>query len=67
VTTDPKEASMIDAIIEKRQRAGTDLAKRYPELVGLSWDAFLDKLTEIGLELDFITACTMHDKLEKKP
>lgn len=54
---------LIDGLIATRENAGATLAEKFPEWRGLPFEAFLDKLAEVGLELDFITAATMHERL----
>lgn len=55
------ETEHIEKEIERRSTLGYELAKKYPELRGLSFPDFLEKCP---LDLDFITASEMHEALE---
>ncbi len=52
----------IDNEIERRSLNGKKLAKKFPELKGLSYEKFMEKLP---IDLDFITSCEMYDELNK--
>ena len=55
----------IKAEIARREAAGKKLAEKFPEWRGLDYGEFLLKLDETGLDLPFITACTMHEELNR--
>jgi hypothetical protein len=48
--------------ISQRSSNGQLLAKKFPELKGLSYQEFLLKLP---INVDFITGCEMYDALNK--
>lgn len=58
-----KFKEFIDDTIEERINNGKLLANKFPELKGLSFTEFMDKLP---IELDFITANEMYDELNKQ-
>ena len=53
---------VIHGIVNNRISNGKKLAKKFPELKGLSFNKFMEKLP---MELDFITASEMHKELNK--
>lgn len=56
--------NMADNVIAERTESAQELAKKFPELKGLSWMEFLEKLP---MPLDFITASEMYDAINKSP
>ena len=53
--------------IERRSRRATKLMERYPELAKCeTYTAFFDACEELGLELDFVTSCSMYEQFEEK-
>ena len=52
----------IDKIIEERTKNAKVLAKKFPELKGLSFGDFCEKLP---MELDFVTTAEMFEVLNK--
>lgn len=53
----------IKKIIEERTNNAKKLAKKFPELKGLSWTEFQEKLP---MSLDFITMSEMFDAINSK-
>ena len=53
---------VVHGVIQNRTSSGKLLAKKFPELKGLSWKKFQEKLP---MELDFITANEMFKALNK--
>jgi len=56
-------SKFVDDEIERRTKAGCLLAKKFPELRGLSFDEFLEALP---LDLDFITTHEMYEALQEE-
>jgi hypothetical protein len=54
--------NFVEATIKERSNAGKLLAKKFPELKGLTYSEFLMKLP---IELDFITSCEMYEAINK--
>ena len=57
---------VLDNEIERREAQGRELAKRFPELKGLSFIDFLHKIRQAGLGLDFIRENAMHEALNEE-
>ena len=55
--------NFIEEEISHRSSVGKLLAKKFPELKGLTYGEFVLKCP---LDLDFITGCEMFDELNKK-
>lgn len=53
---------LVNSEILRRQSNAEELAKKFPELRGLSYVEFLKKLP---MDLDFITSSQMHEALNK--
>lgn len=53
----------VHGVVMDRQKNGKMLAKKFPELKGLSWKKFIEKLP---MGLDFITANEMFKALTPK-
>lgn len=54
--------NFIDNEIESRKSNAKKLAKKFPELKGLSYPEMLEKLP---MELDFVTSSSLHEQLNK--
>lgn len=59
--TDPR-----DEEIRRRTERGKQLAKRYPDLKGLGYPAFLNRILDELPDMDFITSSEMYDALNKE-
>lgn len=53
--------------IERRTGRATKLMERFPELAKCeTYTGFLEACDELGLELDFVTSCSMYEQFEEK-
>jgi hypothetical protein len=56
--------AVLEDTIAHRTAAGKELAAKFPELKGLSFEEFVYRLP---MDLDFITASEMYDAINEKP
>ena len=56
----------VDTEIRRRSQRGKKLAKRFSDFpAGLEYTEFMEKCSDEGLELDFITSSEMYDEYKK--